>query len=84
MVSPGFRGVITLELVNLGTVPIALYPGTRVGQLLLHRLGEKELEKYSYGPGSKYVCPTGPEYTGLGQDEDWRLIGRVRSSEKRW
>ena len=31
LVHPGFTGVITLEMVNLGDAPIALYPGVRIG-----------------------------------------------------
>lgn len=34
-VHPGFAGCLTLELQNLGTVPIRLYPGLRVAQLML-------------------------------------------------
>lgn len=36
-VHPGFAGPITLELVNLGEVPIRLYPGDLIAQLFLHR-----------------------------------------------
>lgn len=32
-IDPGFRGNITLELKNMGKVPIPLFPGVRVGQL---------------------------------------------------
>ncbi|HPU77753.1 MAG: dCTP deaminase [Synergistaceae bacterium] len=39
-VDPNFRGSITLELVNEGEVPLVLYPGTRVAQLVFHRLNE--------------------------------------------
>lgn len=34
-VHPGFTGAITLELLNLGEVPLVLYPGLRVAQLIL-------------------------------------------------
>ncbi len=33
-----FIGVITFELSNLSTAPIALYPGTRIAQLVIHRI----------------------------------------------
>jgi dCTP deaminase len=39
-IHPGFTGTITLELVNHGNVPIVLYPGLDVAQLILH-LAEK-------------------------------------------
>lgn len=35
-VHPGFRGSITLELLNLGEVPLALYPGTSVAQIVFY------------------------------------------------
>jgi len=37
-VAPGFRGVITLELVNSGTVPLELKPGMPIAQLVFQRL----------------------------------------------
>ncbi|MBZ5516729.1 MAG: dCTP deaminase [Acidobacteriia bacterium] len=36
MVDPLYRGVVTLELVNLGRIPIHLYPCSRIAQLVLH------------------------------------------------
>jgi dCTP deaminase len=33
-VHPGFCGTITLELLNLGEVPLVLYPGSRVAQMI--------------------------------------------------
>lgn len=33
LVQPGFAGTITLELANLGTVPIVLYVGVRIAQI---------------------------------------------------
>jgi dCTP deaminase len=37
-VHPGFAGPITLELRNLGEVPICLYPGDLITQLFLHEV----------------------------------------------
>ena len=37
-VHPSFIGCLTLELTNLGEVPIALYPGMQVCQLFLHKV----------------------------------------------
>jgi dCTP deaminase len=37
-VHPGFSGCLTLELANVGEIPIALMPGTKICQLFLHRL----------------------------------------------
>ncbi|MBI3095547.1 MAG: dCTP deaminase [Rhodocyclales bacterium] len=35
-VHPGFCGAITLELLNLGEVPLVLYPGTSVSQIVFY------------------------------------------------
>jgi dCTP deaminase len=37
-VEPGYEGIVTLELTNLGQIPIALYPGLRVAQMALYRV----------------------------------------------
>lgn len=37
-VHPGFRGCLTLELANVGEVPIRLEPGLLICQLFLHRV----------------------------------------------
>lgn len=39
-IEPGYEGIITLELANLGQIPIALYPGQRVAQLALYNVIE--------------------------------------------
>ena len=37
-VDPGYTGIITLELANLGGVPIALFPGMRIAQIAFYEL----------------------------------------------
>lgn len=36
LIEPGFSGTITLELVNVGNVPIVLYVGVRIAQLVVY------------------------------------------------
>lgn len=38
MIEPRFKGTLVLELANLGSVPIVLYPVMRIAQLVLHGL----------------------------------------------
>jgi dCTP deaminase len=33
LIEPGYEGIATLELANLGQIPIALYPGLRIAQM---------------------------------------------------
>ena len=37
-VHPGFTGCLTLELTNVGEIPITIKPGTTICQLFLHRV----------------------------------------------
>lgn len=41
LVQPGFSGTITLELSNLGTVPIVLYVGVRIAQITLYQATDR-------------------------------------------
>lgn len=36
-IHPGFSGCLTLEMTNLGEIPISVYPGMPICQLFLHR-----------------------------------------------
>ncbi len=58
-VQPGFKGCLTLELVNLSESPIALYPGLLVGQLVFEEMAEKSGEPAEYT--GRYDCPTEAE-----------------------
>ncbi|MFA4995563.1 MAG: dCTP deaminase [Patescibacteria group bacterium] len=65
-VDPGFKGTITLELSNVANLPIALYPGMKIGQLSFMNLCTPCETPYgSRKIGSKYqnqVDPTASEY----------------------
>lgn len=74
MVQPGYGGTLTLELVNEGDAPIRLYPGLRVAQLALHRLGAPT-RAYARR-GAKYLAPTGPQTSRAAWDQ--AEIRRVR------
>jgi dCTP deaminase len=49
-IDPGFDGQITLELSNVGTLPIVLIPGMKIGQLSFWKLPEPTTLSY----GSRY------------------------------
>jgi deoxycytidine triphosphate deaminase len=46
VVHPGFCGTITLEMTNVGTVPIALSPGISVAQMVVETVEGKMPEKF--------------------------------------
>lgn len=60
-IDPGFTGHITLELSNAANLPIALWPGMKVGQLAIFRLTSPAEAPYGSGTlGSKYQGQRGP------------------------
>lgn len=60
-VDPGFSGHVTLELANVATLPIKLYPGMKVGQLCFFRLTSPAIHPYgSEKYGSRYQGQRGP------------------------
>jgi len=63
-VAPQFRGCVTLELVNVGEVPLILYPGVRIAQVVFHTT------KGSSTYAGRYVCPTGPQFSRVHEDDD--------------
>lgn len=80
MVQPGYRGSLTLELANLADTPVYLYPGTRIAQLVFHRL-ERMAPAYSE-QGAKYRGPVGPEFSKLAEDADWAALRRLRREDR--
>jgi len=72
-VAPGFKGCITLELVNDGEVPIVLRPGMRIAQLVFFNT-DKEADyrdaSTDASGGNKYDCPTGPEFSKIHADKE--------------
>ncbi len=60
-VDPGFSGHVTLELSNVATLPILLWPGMKIGQLCFFRLSSAA--EFPYGSqryGSRYQGQRGP------------------------
>jgi dCTP deaminase len=60
-IDPGFEGHITLELSNVATLPIAIYPGMKIGQISFYQM--TTAAEYPYGSpelGSKNQGQSGP------------------------
>lgn len=49
LIQPNFQGTITLELANLGTVPLVLYVGVRIAQLSIFTCGDCAHGQHSQG-----------------------------------
>ncbi|CAN5203377.1 dCTP deaminase [soil metagenome] len=60
-IDPGFSGHVTLELSNVATLPILLWPGMKIGQMCFFRLSSAA--EFPYGSdryGSRYQGQRGP------------------------
>ena len=60
-IDPGFTGHVTLELSNVATLPIKLWPGMKIGQMCFFRLSSPSEHPYgSSVAGSRYQGQRGP------------------------
>nr|WP_218847267.1 dCTP deaminase [Psychromicrobium silvestre] len=60
-IDPGFSGHVTLELSNMATLPIKLWPGSKIGQLCFFQLSSPAEHPYGSGQyGNRYQGQRGP------------------------
>jgi dCTP deaminase len=60
-IDAGFSGHVTLELSNVATLPITLWPGMKIGQLCFFQLSSPAENPYGTGAsGSRYQGQRGP------------------------
>lgn len=71
-IHPGYHGCLTLELVNLSTIPITLTPGERIAQLVLWGTDAVDAsdEKYNY--------PIGPQFSRVRDDPEAHVLRSLR------
>jgi dCTP deaminase len=62
-VHPYWKGFLTLELQNYGSLPVELECGTRIAQLVVHRAD------LSAPPTKFHTIPTGPSFPSLVEDD---------------
>lgn len=68
-VDPGFDGYLTLELSNVATLPIAIYPGMKIGQISFYQMTTPADHPYgSPEAGSKYQGQRGPTPSRIHRD----------------
>lgn len=60
-IDPGFTGHVTLELSNVATLPILLWPGMKIGQMCFFQLSSEAERPYGSAEyGSRYQGQRGP------------------------
>ncbi|HVZ11893.1 MAG TPA: dCTP deaminase [Patescibacteria group bacterium] len=65
----GFQGKITLELANMGKMPVALYPGMRICALSFMQMTSPADVPYYKKKGAKYVGQMDPEESKFDQEK---------------
>lgn len=67
-VDAGFCGQVTLELSNVGKMPVALRPNMRVCQISFEQMSSAAERPYGLARGSKYQGQTGPTPSRIHSD----------------
>ena len=70
-VEPGFKGCVTLELSNVGTLPLKLYPGLRIAQLVFRTAHPPITCSLD---GRKYHLSIGPKFSSIHTDKDSKVF----------
>jgi len=66
-VDPGYRGYLTLEIINVNKVPIKIYPKTKVAQIVFIETESAEVP-YDKRKGSKYLNEEGATESLISKD----------------
>jgi dCTP deaminase len=67
LIEPNYEGIATLELANLGQIPIALYPGLRIAQIAFAEV-EGRTERPSANKG-QFVLSFEPTQGNISRDD---------------
>jgi dCTP deaminase len=81
LIDPGFEGSLTFELHNLGKLPLPLFPGTRIGQLVFYNM-ENSISSYKDKDASKFHSQLGPKNSSFYKDYDYKNIITTRNRER--
>ena len=65
----GFRGNITLELANMGRIPVMLYAGMRICSISFEKLTSPARVPYYKKKSAKYVGQKAPEASKIAQEK---------------
>jgi dCTP deaminase len=68
-IDPGFEGQITLELSNIGRIPVRLYPDMRIAQIVFQLMTSPAETPYGEARGSHYHGQEGPQASRIALDD---------------
>lgn len=75
-VHPLYSGCLTLELVNLGEMPLVMTPGERIAQLVFTKTTVPLQPQVGSDP--KYMYPTHPEFSKIRLDAEGKVLRAMR------
>jgi dCTP deaminase len=65
----GYKGKVTLELANMGKMPVALYPGMRICSISFVQLTSPAEVPYYKKKNAKYIFQKGPEESKIHEEK---------------
>lgn len=68
-IDPGWKGHITLELANMGKMPVALYPDMRICSISFEQLSSPADVPYYKKKSAKYVGQKGPGESKISKEK---------------
>lgn len=68
-IEAGFRGQITLELANMGRIPVKLYPGMRICSISFDTLSTPAQVPYYKKKGAKYLDEKEPGISKIAEEK---------------
>jgi dCTP deaminase len=71
-IDPGFKGTVTLEISNLGVLPVALYPLMRICQIAFEQMSSPVSEGYDARRTAKYQGQKTATVSRLFEDSEFR------------
>jgi len=83
IVNPGYRGIITLELANLGEIPITLLPGLRLAQIAFYELKTDDTNKaMDRGYKGQFKMNFEPVAGNIAKDDDYFIPIKPKNKTK--
>jgi dCTP deaminase len=82
-VHPGYSGILTLEITNLGEIPIRLYPGMKIAQLFIY---EVRAEPGIRPVRSSFAGSVAPASAGAAKDDIKKIskLSKAREDSADW
>ncbi|NPA85785.1 MAG: dCTP deaminase [bacterium] len=82
-IAPGFEGKLVLEIFNFNSVPVKIYPGMRIAQIIFVELPISCEKSYAEREDSKYKYQSGILPSLIHMEFSGEIVGRERFRERK-